>query len=1060
MFISTIAIKRPVFTGMVILALIVFGVICYHGLGVDLFPKVDFPIVSITTTWEGSDPETMELQVAKPIEDAVSTLAGIKTLRSTSAEGYSSVVAEFHLDKNVDVAYQEVQSRVNAIRATLPTDIDDPVIEKFDLDAAPIVTLIVSGDLSARDLYRVADKQIKERVQRVRNVGSIKIVGGRDRKMWLWIDPKRLEQAGLTVQDVRSALAREHVEMPGGRMETGSREYVTRTKAEFSTAAELDELVVSQTGDGVVRLKDIGRAEDGLEEERSFSLLNDKPGIALQVRRQSGTNTVQVADDVKAEVKNLEKELAAQGVRVTVAMDSSVYIKQSLSQVEEHLLVGGAMAVVTVLLFLLNFRSTLICAMVLPTSVLTTFIALAAAGFTLNFMTLMALMLAIGLLIDDAIVVQENIMRHVQAGKAAAWAAEFATREIGLAVMATTFSVVAVFLPTAFTPGIVGRFFFPFGLTVSCAVLISMFVSFTLDPMMSSRLLRKHGTPRGLFKALELAFEKLERTYERMLGWALGHRWTVVATAAGLFVVSMALGATVKSEFVPTEDQSEFNVTVRAPLGSPLEETRRIMEGIRRRIAALPEVEYTFITIGGGEMEKVNEGVMYVRMKPKPERQKAGMRSQMALMDALRNEYSGFKDALVAMQVVDMVAGNSVMKSQTIQLELLGPDLEVLDGMAQQVLAKMRAKGGYKDLDLTYEPGKPEARVLPDRERAKALGVSPLDVAQTVGAAVGGMDVGKFKADGERYDIAVRFLEHGRNSMERLGELRVPSAAGEAQELRNVAYVVPASVPVEINRFNKQRQITVLANLEQGKALGDAVAEMKRWVQGDEKRGIRPEITIPAGYTTAWTGQADNMDESFTNMGFTMLLSVLVIYMVLASQFESLVHPLTIMLSLPLALVGALLGLAIFRMTLNIFTLMAFIFLLGLVTKNAILLIDYANELRSRDGIARDAAMKRAGPVRLRPILMTTMAMIFGMLPAAVGTGEGSESRQPMAVAIIGGLISSTMLTLVVVPVVYSLLDPMSEWFKRRVLQTRTEENAGGKPTKGETKPRAEAVEV
>ncbi len=1030
MFISTIAIKRPVFTSMVILSLLVFGWVSLRGLPVELFPKVDFPIVTVTTVLQGSDPETIETRVSDPIEEAVNTISSIKKLQSTSREGVSVVVIEFQLDKNVDVAYQEVQQKVNSVRAQLPTDVEDPVIQKVDLDAAPIMSLVLSGDLGDKELYQAADKEIRERLQRVKNVGAIKINGGRDRKMWLWLDAGLMKQHSLTVRDVRTALAAQHVELPGGRIEDGRQELVSRVKAEFRSAAELDELILSHAGGSVIRLKDVGHAEDGLEEQRSYAQIDGKPCITLDVQRQSGSNMVQVADDVKAEVKKLAAKLSERQIDLQVATDMSVYVRQSVNQVYHHLIIGGGLAVFTVMIFLLNFRSTFISAMVLPASIMATFMMLSAAGFTINMMTLMALQLAIGLLIDDAIVVQENIMRHVQLGKSAAFAADFATKEIGLAVLATTLSVVAVFLPTAYTEGIVGRFFLPFGMTIAFAVMISMLVSFTLDPMLSSRLLKKQTHQNPVFRFLEQSFFAMERVYEGILGWCLGHRALVVTIAVIGFVASMSLGRFVKSEFQPEEDRAEFTVTMRAKLGSSLASTREVLDKLQHVVKQVPEVRYT-VSVAGGD--KVNTGSIYVRLLDKPDRQSRGMRSQRQVMDLLRTELETLRNGepnLVAsgVQNFDAVGNSAGMKSATIQFELTGPDLVTLDGLSQQMLGKMRAKGGYKDLDTTYETGRPEESIYLNRERAAQAGVSPMDVADTIRAAIGGADIGKYRDGKDRYDIAVRLLESGRNDAAHILDLQIPTQTGGTAELRTIAVTSSTSVPVEINRFNRQRQITILANLDVSKALSDAVTEVNEMAKG---------ISIPAGYTTSWTGESEIMAESFGNLMFTMLLSVIVIYMVLASQFESAIHPFTIMLSLPLAFVGAMLGLLIFRQTINIMTFMAFIFLLGLVTKNAILLIDYANTLRHRDGMERDEAMRKAGPVRLRPILMTTFAMIFGMLPTAIGTGEGSESRQPMAVAIIGGLISSTFLTLLVVPVVYSLLDPLSEWMQRHLLATK-----------------------
>jgi hydrophobic/amphiphilic exporter-1 (mainly G- bacteria), HAE1 family len=1029
MFISTVAIRRPIFTAMFILSLIVFGVVSLSGLGVDLMPKVDFPIVTIITTLPGADPESIENSVTDVIEESVNTLSGIKTLSSTTAEGYSLIAVEFQLEKDINVAYQEVQARVNSVKADLDkAGAEAPVIDKVDFDASPILTVIISGDLSDREMFELADKQVRERLQRVRDVGNIKLVGGRERKLWLWLDPDRMNQHGLTVQNVRAELLRQHVEMPGGRVESGRLELVTRTKAEFASAEELDELILSQAGGVPVRLKDVGRTEDGLEELRSYSQKDDKPGIALQVRRQSGTNTVQVAQDVKAEIAKLRAELEPLGVKLDVAIDLSTYIERSLHEVYGHLIIGGALAVLTVLIFLLNVRSTFISAMVLPTSILATFMMMAAMGFTLNRLTLMALTLAVGLLIDDAIVVQENIMRHVQSGKPASFAAEFATKEIGLAVLATTFSVVAVFLPTAYTRGLIGRFFLPFGMTVSFAVLISMLVSFTLDPMLSSRMLRKIEHHNVLFRFFEAGFAWTESLYRGVLGWCLSHRLIVVGMAVALFVASLGLGRFIKTEFSPNEDRSEFEVMVKAPLGASLQRTREIMEDIRGRLKNVPEVDYTFYAIGAGELGKVNEGSIYVRLRPKAERQKARQDSQQQAMEKVRSLVANLPDTRVAVQQVNMMGGGGGWKSTQIQYELCGPDLGTLERLANEHLKRMRNDPGFMDVDTTHEAGRPETSILVDRARAEDLGANPRDIADTVRTGIGGMDVAKFRSGKDRYDIAVRLLEAGRNDPNRILDLSVPSLKLGTVEMRSVASIASSSVPVEINRYNRQRSITVLANLDSNKPLGNASREIE---------GFTRQIGLPPGYSATWAGMTQYMDEAFHNLAFTMLLSIIVIYMVLAAQFESLVHPFTIMLSLPLAFVGALAALLLFGQTVNILTFMAFIFLLGLVTKNAILLIDYTNKLRDRDGLPKNEAIRRAGPVRLRPILMTSIAMIFGMLPSAVGTGEGSEGRQPMGIAIIGGLVSSTLLTLLVVPVVYSLIDPLSEWFRRKVLKPR-----------------------
>lgn len=1016
MLISRIAIRRPVFTAMVMAALIVFGLVSYGRLGVDLFPRVEFPIVTVLTELRGADPMTVETTVTDPIEESVNTISGIKHLRSTSAEGMSQVVIEFDLDKDIDIAFQEITAKVASVRSRLPEEIEEPVIEKFDVDAGAVLSVIVAGDLPERELGRIAEKTVKERIQRIRDVGSVRLVGFRDRKMWLWLDREALDRNQLTVSDVVAAVAREHVEIPGGRVETGEKDIVVKLAAEFGTAPEFDELVIAERGGGIVRLKDVGRAEDGLEEERSRARLDGKPCIALSVRRQSGTNAVSVAHAVVAEIEKLRVELAPSGVRLELAEEQAPFIEHSVAEVEHHLVIGGLLAVVIVLLFLLNLRSTFISALVLPTSIIATFMMMDALGFTLNMMTTLGLTLAIGLLIDDAIVVQENIMRHVEEGMGAAEAAEKGTSEIGLAVLATTLSVVAVFVPVAFMGGLVGRFFESFALTVSVAVLISMCVSFTLDPMLSSRLLTQPGRKNKLFRALEVGFEKMERGYGALLRVALRYRSIVVVLALCSLGSIVLFGGSLRFEFVPIEDQSEFNVKVRAPLGSSVSATSSIIEEVARRIDELDERAYSFLTVGADELNRSNEGNLYVKLSPKDQR----ARTQEEVMADVRARVQDIPGAVISVQIVPRVAGGGQRYAQ-VQYELRGQDLDELDRISRELRARMKASGGYVDLDSTFETGKPEVDVTMDRERSASLGVSPSVVGHAVRAAIGGLEVATFEDGGDRFDVAVRLLEEGRIATERIAELHVRSATGERVELRNIARIDARSAPVEIGRYNRQRQITVLANLD-GKVLGEATLEIDRFAK---------EIDIPPGVSTGWTGFADTMNEAAANAPLTLLLAILVIYMVLASQFESLLHPFTIMLTLPLAFVGAFGALVLFDRTISVFVFLAIVFLMGLVTKNAILLVDFANTLRRRDGLDARTALERAGPVRLRPILMTTVAMIAGMLPVALGTGPGFESRQPMAIAVIGGLISSTLLTLVVVPVAYSLLDQGSAMVRR-----------------------------
>jgi HAE1 family hydrophobic/amphiphilic exporter-1 len=1020
MTLSDIAIRRPIFASMVLSAIIVFGAISYGRIGIDLFPRVEFPVITVVSVLPGADPETVELTVTDLIEEAISTISSIKHLRSTSTDSVSQVVVEFELDKHIDVAYQEVVAKIGTVRSELPDDLEEPVVEKFDVDASPIMAVVVSGDMPIRDLTYLADKTVKERLQRVPNVGQVKIVGGRKRQIWLWLDRTKLEGCQLSVQDVIDALRSEHIEFPGGRVETGAREYVVKTKAEFESEEQFNNMVVTYHNGAPVRVKDLGRAEDGLEEERSFAKLNETRAVSLLVRRQSGTNTVRVAHEVKVEIEKLRKELDPQGVRLAIAQDTSQFIEHSVDEVKFHIAFGGGLAILVVFVFLRNPRSTFISSLVLPTAIIGTFIIMNALGFTQNMMTLLALSLSVGLLIDDAIVVQENTMRHVEEGMPAREAASFATREITLAVLATTLSVVAVFVPVAFMEGIVGRFFYQFGMTVAFAVMISMFVSFTLDPMLSSRILRPSKRGR-LHQASERAFLFIDRAYEWLLGRSIRHRWIVVGLALLTFGASIYMGKFLRSEFLPLEDQSEFNVKIKAPLGASLAVTDALFEHIRQRVKDRSWLDYTFVTIGSDELQRVNEGTMYVKMLEKDQR----AIGQAEAMRWMRERVADITEAKVSVEIVPRVSGGG-RKWADVQLEIRGHDLNRLETISNAVMDRMKETEGYVDIDTTYDKAKPEVNVFVKRDRAADLGVNPMVVATAVKALIGGQDISKFKAEGERYNVSVRLQEPFRTRPGDIEQLTVRGRKGDLISLRNVAYVREEAGPVQIDRYNRARQITVLANLQRDKkVLGEAVAELSAVVN---------KVGLPPGYSFGFAGMADSMKEAFANLLFALFLAIVIVYMVLASQFESLVHPFTIMLALPLSVVGAFGLLILCHMTVSIYTMIGIILLMGLVTKNGVLLVDFTNTLRRRDGLERDAAILKAGPIRLRPILMTTLALIFGMLPIAIGTGAGSESRQPMAVAVIGGLTTSTLLTLIVVPAVYTIVDDLVHPSRWRVI--------------------------
>lgn len=1010
MSISGFSIKRPVFVTMIMSALCLFGWISYTSLGIDLFPRVEFPIITIRTVLPGADPHSIETNVTKPIEDVLSTISSIKHLNSTSADSLSLVFVEFELEKNVDIAYQEVLAQIGTIRSDLPEDVEEPVVQKLDIDAAPVMVLVASSDLPIQKLSFIVEKSIKDRLQRIPGVGLITIVGKRDRNIWVYVDPNKLEGFHLSADEVVEALKAHHVDIPGGHLETGPYEFTVKTKAEFSDVENFNDLLIAYRNDSPVYLSQIARIVDGLEEKRTCSRLNDNESIALLIRRQSGTNTVAVVHAVKHELEKLKEELAEKKISIGITQDNSIYIESSIREMQTHLLFGGFLAVFIVFLFLRNIQITLISAITIPISILSTFFLMYALGFTLNTMTMLALSLAIGILIDDAIVVVENIFRHFKLNKSSSVAAKEGSEEIGAAAFAITMSIVAVFLPVAFMKGMIGRFFYQFGVTVAFAVLMSLFVAFTLTPTLSALFLKPSPKQGRLSLWIDKVLHSIDSWYKQLFIVAMSYKKAALCIAGACLMASLCLFHFIPSEFLPTEDRSEFNIKIQVPLGSSLKTTDALLTQIRHSLEKEPWVDYAFTAIGTGNLEKVNEGYIYVKMIDKRKRKI----TQNDAMKRTREMTSGFKDVKVNIACIAQVSDES-KGSSAINLQIEGENLSVLENLASSIIGELKKREGYVDIDTSYDPEKPELHLYIKRERAAALGITPQQIAQAVKILIGGEDVTKFTEGGERYDISVRLEEPFRGTKESIYSLSVRSHDGNLISLDNLIDVVESKGPVQIDRFNRQRIISVYANLKEGqKTLGEAVKEIQSIVE---------KTHAPAGYSFNFLGKAESMKESFKYLLFAICLASVMVYMVLASQFESFLHPCTIMVSLPLAFVGALPALFLTGSSLNIFTYIGFIMLIGLVTKNAILLVDYTNIVRKEESLPVEEALLQAAVTRLHPILMTTFAMIFGMLPIALGTGEGSEAHAPMAIAVIGGLVSSMFLTLIVIPVVYALSD-------------------------------------
>jgi HAE1 family hydrophobic/amphiphilic exporter-1 len=1022
MRIADVSIRRPVFAVMLIGGLVVLGAVSIPRLGVDLFPRVEFPIVTVTTVLEGASPETVEREVSQVLEEAINPIEGIRTLTSQSSDSLSIVYVEFELDYDIREKAQEVRDKVAAARGELPTDVEEPVIDRVDPDSAPILAVMLSGPESIRALSEYADKKIKTRLERVPGVGSVTLVGDRKREIRVWVDPVRLGGYGLAVDDVLAALAREPVELPGGRLETGGGEWALKTQGKLTSASQFGSIVVAERGGRVVHLADVTTVEDGMAEERTVSRLNGQRGVSLQIRRQSGENTVAVAQAVKAELAAIAPTLPP-GFQMTTALDASVFITRAIHDIFVDLAWGALLAAAVVLLFLRSGRSTGITAVAIPASLISSFLLFYAFGFTLNTMTLMALSLSIGLLIDDAIVVLENVYRHMESGEAARDAASRGTDEIGLAVVATTLAICAVFVPIAFMGGVVGRFFREFGLVATCAVLASLLVSLTLTPMLCSRYLRVEHSPGRVRHALEGGYLRLEGSYRRLLGWGLRHRAAVLGLAAAAVAAGVVIARTVPIEFVIAEDRSEFNVWLKRPLGSSLDQTRAVVQDVEATLRAMPEVTTTFATIGGGAKKRVNEALIYVKLVHKSERE----RSQAAIMAAVRQRI-GTLDLPLADYAVEEIPFINLPGARSAQLmyAFRGPDIDTLHADARALVQRLRSIGGYADLYLSYETGKPQIDLDITRERAADLGVSAAQIGRTVAALFAGYKATTFEEGGERYDVRVQVRPEFRDDLAKLELVRVRAASGALVPLRNLVTPRIGSGPVQIDREGRTRSITVFGNLV-GKSAGDADAEIRRVVAGMH---LDPETRFEA------VGPSQRLRETTAAVAFAFALALVAIYMILASQFDSFVQPLIIMLAAPLSFVGAFLAVGLAGESLDVMGQISFLMLMGLVMKNSILLVDYTNTLRGR-GAALVGAVLEAGPVRLRPVLMTAVSTIFGMLPVAFGRGDGSEWRNPMGLVCIGGLATSTLLTLLVVPVVYTLVEDGRDWLARGVARLR-----------------------
>ena len=1023
MLLSNLSIKRPVSATVAMLALVTLGTASYRRLAIDLYPNVEIPVISIITILPGGSPETVERDVSKRIEEAVNPIAGVRHIGSTSREGVSQVVVEFQLEVNIDRVVQDARTKIAAIRGDLPATIEDPVIEKIDIGGIPIVSLAVrSTSLSPRDLTALVETKVQRRLENVLGVGKVDLIGPVTREVSVEVQPDRLDALGMGVDEVIAGLRGENIDTPLGRMTSRGAEVPLRVEARAASVDQFRTMVIATRGGRPIALGEVAKVTDSVEEVRSLAFVNGTRAVALDILKQSGANAVGVADAVKAEVAALQPELPA-GTTIELVRDGSVFIREAVADVQQTMIIGGLLTILIVFIFLNSWRSTVITGLTLPISVMSAFIVMNFAGMTLNIMTLMALSLAIGLLIDDAIVVRENIVRHLEHGQDHFEAAREGTSEIGLAVVATTCSVLAVFIPVAFMKGIVGRFFFAFGITVAFAVAVSLFVSFTLDPMLSSRWTdpdiartgRRHFIARGL-DVFNRGFDRAADGYRGVVGWALNHRLAVAGVAIAAFIAGMGVLSTLENEFFPPSDQGEFVVSFKTAPDASIDETRGRLEQVLAMLGTVPEVKSTYASIGAGDAGTVRDARVYVKLSDREERRRPQREIERGVRQRLL-EIPGIVSSLLQAQSMD--------SRKPLLVNIRGEDISQLKMYARRLKDRLYEVPGIVDLEATLEHDTPEYRLIVDRERASDVGLSTAGVANPIGALVGGRAVTTFQDEtGESRDVRVRLPAEGRRDAEQVQALRLAVAGKDGLRLISVGSVARyelSTTPSEINRMDLSREVVVSGNMD-GMPLGTAVANVN---------AVAAKLDLDPGYHVVISGENEAMVESFSYMAEALILAIVFVYLILAAQFESFIDPLAIMLSLPLSIVGMALMLRATGDTVNIMSLIGLIMLMGLVTKNAILLVDFTKVLRRR-GLERRAAVIQAGRTRLRPIIMTTSAMIFGMLPLGLGLGSGGEMRAPMARAVIGGLIPSTLLTLIVVPVVYTLLDDLAGWVRRR----------------------------
>jgi len=1006
MRLSDVSIKKPVFAWMLMLALLVLGGIGVSRLGVSKMPDIDFPQVTVQLTFEGASPEVMETDVVDIVEDACMSVEGVKDITSSSRQGAATVTVEFQIGRNIDAALQDVQTKIAQAGTRLPKGMDPAIVTKTNPEDQPILWVALSGPRPPQFLADIARFKLRERLQTVPGVGEVMMGGYRERSVRVWIDDAKLDAFRLTVTDVISALQREHLELPAGRLESGAREVNVRTEGEALDIDQFRAIVVKQQGGAQIRLSDVAVVEDGLEDRRRIARSMGMPAQGVGVKKQRGANAVSVAKGVKAMLEKLRKEIPPD-CSLDVVFDGTASVEESIQEIEVTLGLSVLLTALVCWLFLGAISSTVNVLLSIPTSIVGTFAAMYFFGFTLNTFSLLALSLAVGIVVDDSIMVLENIFRRAEEGEGRIRAAVAGTRQIAFAAMAATAAIVAIFLPVAFMKGIVGAFFFQFGVTISVCVMLSLLEALTLTPSRCAQFLSVGERTTRFGRAVERAFEGVAAAYRTALPWVLRHRWTVLGASTLVFAISLILFFRMKTELSPPQDISIFLTRIQTPVGSSIDVTDRVLKRCEEALMNRKEVFRYFGAVGGFGGGEVNTAILFVTLVPKSQRD-VGLQE---FMNQMRAEWGKIPGMDAFLQDISL-QGFSAQRGFPVEFSIQGPDWATLAKSADGFITEMRQDGNYSDVHTDLLVGMPEAQVIPDRPRAAALGVSMDAIAQTVNALVGGVRVGKYKDKGRRYDVRARLLAGERTRPEDIGRLKVRAANGDLVPLSSLVSVEEKPSLLAITRRSRERAVTIFANVPQGKSQGDAINHLQ---------DIAAHI-LPEGYRISLSGTAQTMKESFSQLAFALLFGVVIAYMILAAQFNSFAHPFTVLTALPFSLTGAVVALYIGGLTLNLYSFIGIILLMGIVKKNSILLVDFTNERKLR-GDTCEQALLHACPKRLRPILMTSLSTVAGAIPAAFAAGPAAELRQPMAVAVIGGVLVSTFLTLFVVPALYSLLD-------------------------------------